>query len=162
MSVAARITPFLWYAKEAEAAATFYVSLFPNSRIDRVARMPSESPAGPPGSVVLVDFVLDGQKFTAMAAGPLDPFNHAISFVVNCADQAEIDHYWNGLLDGGAAEQCGWLKDRFGVCWQIVPAALAAMIASPDREAAKRANDAMLGMIKLDIAQLQAAFDGRP
>ncbi len=156
----ARITPFLWYTKDAEEAANLYVSLFPNSRIERVARMPSESPAGPPGSVVVVDFTLDGQRFTAMAAGPLDPFNHAISFVVACADQAEIDHYWNGLLEGGTAEQCGWLRDRFGVCWQIVPTALAGMIASPDREAAKRANDAMLGMVKFDVAELQAAFAG--
>ncbi len=158
--MAARITPFLWYTREAEEAANFYVALFPNSRIERVTRMPSESPSGPPGSVVVVDFVLDGQSFTAMSAGPLDPFNHAISFVVSCKDQAEVDHYWNGLLDGGTAEQCGWLKDRYGVCWQIVPSVLDELMASPDREAAKRASDAMMEMIKLDVAQLQAAFDG--
>lgn len=159
--MAARITPFLWYTSEAEEAANFYVSLFPNSRIERVNRMPSESPSGPPGSVVVVDFVLDGQSFTAMSAGPFDPFNHAISFVVSCKDQAEVDHYWNGLLDGGTAEQCGWLKDRYGVCWQIVPSVLDELMASPDREAAKRASDAMMKMIKLDVAQLQAAFDGK-
>ena len=156
----ARITPFLWYTREAEEAANLYVSLFPNSRIERVTRMPSESPSGPPGSVVVVDFILDNQSFTAMSAGPLDPFNHAISFVISCKDQAEVDHYWDGLLDGGTAEQCGWLKDRYGVCWQVVPSVLDELMASPDREAAKRASDAMMKMIKLDVAQLQAAFDG--
>lgn len=156
-----RITPFLWYTKEAEEAAALYTSLFPNSRIDRVTRMPAESPSGPPGSVVVVDFTLDGQAFTAMSAGPLDPFNHAISLVINCKDQAEVDHYWQGLLKGGVAEQCGWLRDKFGVAWQIVPTALNDMMASSDRAAAKRASEAMLKMVKLDVAQLQAAFDGK-
>ena len=108
-----KITPFLWYAKEAEEAAAFYASIFPNSRVVRVSAMPSESPSGPPGSVKIVEFVLFGQDFTAMTAGPLDPFNHAVSFVVKCDDQAEIDRYWNALLAGGGSpEQCGWLKDR--------------------------------------------------
>lgn len=157
-----KIMPSFWYAKEAEEAAELYVSLFPNSRINRVTRMPSESPAGPPESVVVVEFTLDGQSFSAMSAGPLDPFNHAVSFTINCADQAEVDHYWDGFLAaGGSPEQCGWLRDRFGLCWQIVPSAMAEMMASPDREAAKRATDAMLKMVKLDVAQLQAAFDGR-
>jgi predicted 3-demethylubiquinone-9 3-methyltransferase (glyoxalase superfamily) len=155
-----RITPFLWYAKEAEEAAAFYVSIFPDSRITRVVSMPSESPSGPPGSVKIVDFVLFGQEFVAMSAGPLDPFNHAVSFVVNCKDQAEIDRYWNALLDGGTAEQCGWLKDRFGLSWQIVPTVLDEMMAEPDRAKAKRASDAMLKMVKIDIAALQAAFAG--
>ncbi len=123
--------------------------------------MPSESPSGPAGSVKIVEFVLFGQPFTAMSAGPLDPFNHAISFVVNCADQAEVDRYWNALLQGGAAEQCGWLKDRFGLCWQIVPNVLSEMMSSPDRARAKRAADAMMKMVKFDIAALQAAFDGK-
>lgn len=157
-----KIMPSFWYAKEAEEAAELYVSLFPNSRINRVTRMPSESPAGPPESVVVVEFTLDGQSFSAMSAGPLDPFNHAVSFTINCADQAEVDHYWDGFLAaGGSPEQYGWLRDRFGLCWQIVPSAMAEMMASPDREAAKRATDAMLKMVKLDVAQLQAAFDGR-
>jgi len=155
-----KIAPFLWYAKEAEEAASFYTSIFPNSRIVRVSTLPSESPSGPPGSVKLVEFVLFGQNFVAMSAGPLDPFNHAISLVVNCDDQAELDRYWNALLDGGNAEQCGWLKDRYGVSWQIVPMVLAEMMADPDRTKAKRATDAMLKMVKLDIAALRAAFDG--
>ena len=152
-----KITPFLWYAKEAEEAAAFYVSLFPDSRILRVVSMPSESPSGPPGSVKVVDFVLCGQAFTAMSAGPLDPFNHAVSFLVNCDDQAEIDKYWSALLENGGAEQCGWLRDRYGVCWQIVPKALGEMMSEPDRAKAKRVSDAMLKMVKIDIAALQAA-----
>ena len=156
-----KISPFLWYAKEAEEAAAFYVSIFPDSRIDRVVAMPSESPSGPPGSVKVVDFTLSGQSFTAMTAGPMDPFNHAISFAVSCADQAEVDRYWDGLIEGGGSpEQCGWLKDRYGVSWQIIPTAMIDMMASPDRAKAKRATDAMLTMVKLDIAALRAAFDG--
>jgi len=155
-----KITPFLWYSKEAEVAAAFYTSVFPDSRVTRVAALPSESPSGPPGSVKIVEFVLFGQAFVAMSAGPLDPFNHAVSFVVNCEDQAEIDRYWNALLEGGSAEQCGWLKDRFGLSWQIVPTVLTEMMANPDRTKAKRAADAMMKMVKLDIAALQAAYAG--
>ena len=155
-----KITPFLWYSKEAEEAAAFYVSIFPDSRVVRVTALPSESPSGPPGSVKVVEFLLFGQPFIAMSAGPLDPFNHAISFVVNCDDQAELDRYWSGLLQGGQAEQCGWLKDRYGVSWQIVPNALGEMMASPDRARAKRASDAMLKMVKIDIATVKAAFAG--
>lgn len=155
-----KITPFLWYAKEAEEAARFYASIFPDSRVTRVVTMPSESPSGPPGSVKVVEFVLCGQSFTAMSAGPLDPFNHAVSFVVSCDDQAEVDRYWNALLDGGTPEACGWLKDRYGVSWQIVPTVLGRMMGNPDRAKAKRASDAMLRMVKIDIAGLQAAFDG--
>ena len=156
-----KITPFLWYAREAEEAAAFYASVFPDSRVDSVTTMPSESPSGPPGSVKVVEFTLFGQPFTAMSAGPLDPFNHAVSFVVNCEEQAEIDRYWDGLLRGGGSpEQCGWLKDRFGLSWQIVPKVLGEMMADPDKAKAKRATDAMLKMVKLDVAALQAAFDG--
>ena len=155
-----KITPFLWYSKEAEEAAAFYVSIFPDSRVNRVTALPSESPSGPPGSVKIVDFVLFGQSFVAMTAGPLDPFNHAVSFVVNCEDQTEIDRYWNALLRGGSAEQCGWLKDRFGLSWQIVPTVLGDMMSDPDRAKAKRAADAMLKMVKLDIAALKAAYAG--
>jgi predicted 3-demethylubiquinone-9 3-methyltransferase (glyoxalase superfamily) len=154
-----KITPFLWYSNQAEEAAAFYASIFPDSRVTRVVALPSESPSGPPGSVKIVDFVLFGQPFTAMSAGPLDPFNHAISFVVNCDTQAEIDRYWNALLaNGGSTEQCGWLKDRFGLSWQIVPTVLVQMMADPDRARAKRASDAMMQMVKLDIAALQAAY----
>ncbi len=155
-----KITPFLWYAKEAEEAAAFYASIFPNSRVVRVTAMPSESPSGPPGSVKIVEFVLFGQEFIAMTAGPLDPFNHAVSFVVNCDDQAEIDRYWNALLKGGTAEQCGWLKDRFGLSWQIVPTVLGKLMGDPDSAKAKRASDAMMKMVKIDIAALQAAATG--
>ena len=155
-----KITPFLWYSKEAEQAAAFYASIFPDSRVTRVTALPSESPSGPPGSVKIVEFVLCGQSFTAMTAGPLDPFNHAVSFVVNCDDQAEVDRYWNALLEGGSAEQCGWLKDRFGLSWQIVPTVLFEMMSSTDRAKSKRASDAMMKMVKIDIAALRAAFDG--
>ena len=155
-----KITPFLWYAKEAEEAASFYTSIFPDSRVKRVVSMPSESPSGPPGSVKVVDFELFGEPFIAMTAGPLDPFNHAVSFVVNCDNQDEVDRYWNALLNGGKPEQCGWLKDRFGLSWQIVPTVLAEMMNDPDRAKAKRATDAMLKMVKIDIAVLQAAFNG--
>jgi len=156
-----KITPFLWYAKDAEEAAAFYASIFPDSRVTRVTAMQSESPSGPPGSVKVVDFVLFGQPFVAMTAGPLDPFNHAVSFVVNCKDQAEVDRYWNALLQGGSPEACGWLKDRYGLSWQIVPTVLFEMMASPDKAKSKRASDAMMKMVKLDIAALQAAFDGK-
>lgn len=157
-----KITPFLWYAHEAEAAAAFYAGIFPDSRITRVATLPVESPSGPPGSVKVVDFELFGQPFTAMSAGPLDPFNHAVSFVVNCDTQAEIDRYWAALLDGGSAQQCGWLQDRFGLYWQITPRVMGAMMSHPDRQAAARAAAAMMGMVKFDIAALQAAFDAAP
>jgi predicted 3-demethylubiquinone-9 3-methyltransferase (glyoxalase superfamily) len=155
-----KITPFLWYSHQAEEAATFYASIFPDSRVVRVTALPSESPSGPPGSVKIVDFVLCGQRFTAMSAGPLDPFNHAVSFVVNCGDQAEIDRYWNALLEGGVPEQCGWLRDRFGLSWQIVPTVLAEMMTDPNPARAKRASDAMMKMVKIDIGALQAAYAG--
>jgi len=157
-----KITPFLWYAKQAEEAAAFYASLFPDSRITKVSTLPSESPSGPPGSVKIVEFRLFGQAFVAMSAGPLDPFNHAISFVVSCEDQAELDRYWNGLLQGGAPEQCGWLRDRWGVAWQIVPTVLGELMSDPDPAKAKRAADAMLKMVKIDIAALKAAHAGTP
>jgi predicted 3-demethylubiquinone-9 3-methyltransferase (glyoxalase superfamily) len=155
-----KITPFLWYTKEAEEAAAFYSGIFPDSHVTRITTLPSESPSGPPDSVKVVEFVICGQAFIAMSAGPLDPFNHAVSFVVNCQDQVEIDRYWNGLLDGGKEEQCGWLTDRYGLSWQIVPTILSEMMASPDRVKAKRAADAMMKMVKLDIAALEAAFEG--
>ncbi len=161
MAIHQKITPFLWYAKEAEEAAKFYTSIFPDSRVARVSAMQSESPSGPPGSVKVVEFVLFGQTFIAMSAGPLDPFNHAVSFVVSCDTQAELDHYWNALLEGGGApEQCGWLKDRFGLSWQIVPTVLGEMMSDPDKTRSKRASDAMMQMVKLDIAALQAAYEG--
>ena len=153
-----KITPFLWYAKEAEEAATFYASIFPDSRVVRVTAMPAESPSGPAGSVKIVEFVLFGQEFIAMTAGPLDPFNHAVSFSVSCDDQAEIDRYWNALLgNGGSAEQCGWLKDRYGLSWQIVPAVLGKLMGQTDKAKARRTAEAMMKMVKFDIAALEAA-----
>jgi predicted 3-demethylubiquinone-9 3-methyltransferase (glyoxalase superfamily) len=156
-----KITPFLWYSKEAEEAARFYASIFPDSRVDRVGTLPAESPSGPAGSVKVVDFTLFGQKFTAMSAVGNDSFNHAISLLVNCETQDELDRYWNALLEGGKAEACGWLRDRFGVAWQITPTVLLEMMASPDRERGRRVAQAMMKMVKLDIAALKAAFEGK-
>ena len=154
-----KIYPFFWYAKEAEEAAKFYASVFPNSRVDRVVTMQSESPSGPPGSVKVVDFTLFGQRFEAMTAGPHHDFNDAISMVVQCDDQAELDRYWSALLsNGGQPQACGWLIDRFGLRWQIVPAGLVTMMADPDPLRSKRVSDAMLQMVKLDIAELEKAY----
>jgi predicted 3-demethylubiquinone-9 3-methyltransferase (glyoxalase superfamily) len=155
----ARIFPFLWYATEAEDAANFYASIFPDSRVDRVTSMQSESPSGPPGSVKVVDFTLLGQRFQAMTAGPHHEFNDAISMVVLCDDQAELDKYWSALLEGGGKEQaCGWLNDRYGLRWQILPARLVDMMADKDPRRSKRVSDAMLQMVKLDVAELEKAY----
>jgi len=157
----AKIYTFLWYAKEAEEAARFYASVFPDSRVDRVTSMMSESPSGPPGSVKVVDFTLLGQRFQAMTAGAHHEFNDAISIVVVCDDQAELDRYWNALIEnGGQAQACGWLTDKFGLRWQIVPAIMDQMMSDSDPARSKRATDAMLTMIKLDIATLEKAYRG--
>ena len=154
-----KIFPFLWYATEAEEAARFYASIFPDSRVDGVTTMMSESPSGPPGSVKVVDFTLLGQRFQAMTAGPHHEFNDAISMVVLCDDQAELDKYWNALLDGGGQEQaCGWLNDKYGLRWQIVPARLVEMMADKDKVRSKRVSDAMMEMVKLDIGKLEQAY----
>ena len=159
----AKIYPFLWYAKEAEQAARFYASIFPNSRVERVTTMQSESPSGPPGSVKVVDFILLGQRFQAMTAGPHDDFNDAISIVVECDDQKELNRYWSALLKrGGKPQACGWLNDRYGVRWQIVPAILVKMMADKNRARSKRVSDAMLTMVKLDIAKLEKAYREGP
>ena len=155
-----KIIPHLWYAREAEEAARFYASVFPDTRVDRVTTLPADTPSGPPGSVKIVEFTLLGQPFVAFSAGPLDPFNHAVSFLVSCDSQDEIDRYWNALLDGGTPEQCGWLKDRYGLRWQIAPRVLSEMINDPDRAKAQRAAEAMLKMVKLDIAALERAYRG--
>ena len=154
-----KLFPFLWYAEKAEEAARLYASVFPDSRVDRVTALQSESPSGPPGAVKVVDFTLFGQRFQAMSAGPHHEFNDAISLVVLCDDQAELDRYWDALLKGGGkAQACGWLIDRFGVRWQIVPAALEEMMRDQDPVRSKRVTDAMLTMVKLDIATLEKAF----
>lgn len=156
-----KIYPFLWYATEAEEAAKFYASIFPDSRVDRVVALQSDSPSGPPGSVKVVDFTLFGQKFQAMTAGPHHDFNDAVSMVVECDTQAELDRYWDALLSGGGQTQaCGWLIDRYGLRWQIVPSVLVNMMADPDPVRSKRASDAMMTMIKLDIAALEKAYRG--
>lgn len=154
-----KIFPHLWYAKEAEEAARLYASIFPDSRVDRVTPLMSESPSGPPGSVKVVDFTLFGQRFQAISAGPHHEFNDAISMVVLCDNQAELDRYWNALLEGGGKPQaCGWLIDRFGLRWQIVPAVLSEMMRDKDAARSKRVTDALLKMVKLDIAVLEKAY----
>ena len=156
-----KIVPHLWYAKEAEEAARFYASLFPDSRVDRVVSMPAESPSGPAGSVTVVEFTLFGQAFMAMSAGPHDEFNDAISFVVQCDSQAEIDRYWDAILErGGKPQACGWIIDPYGVRWQIVPRALGEMMADRDPVRARRTAEEMLRQVKLDLARLEAAFAG--
>lgn len=155
----AKIYPHFWYATEAEEAARFYASIFPDSHVDKVTAVQTESPSGPAGSVKVVNFTLFGQPFQAISAGPLDPFNHAISMVVLCEDQAELDRYWDALLQGGRPEACGWLRDRYGVCWQIVPAHMDDLMDDANPQRARRVGEAMLTMIKLDIATLQAAYD---
>jgi len=154
-----KIFTHLWYAKGAEEAARFYASVFPDSRVDGVTSLKSESPSGPPGSVKVVDFTLFGQPFQAMSAGPHHEFNDAISMVVLCDDQAELDRYWNALLEGGGrAQACGWLIDRFGLRWQIVPAVFEEMMRDQDAARSKKVTDAMLKMVKLDIAALERAY----
>jgi predicted 3-demethylubiquinone-9 3-methyltransferase (glyoxalase superfamily) len=156
-----KIVPSLWYTKEAEEAARFYATVFPDSRVDRVSALPAESPSGPAGSVKIVEFTLFGQTFMAMSAGPHDPFNDAISFTVNCASQAEVDRYWNAILEaGGKPQACGWIIDRFGVRWQITPTALGDMMKDPDKAKAQRVAEEMLKQVKLDLAKLEAAYRG--
>ena len=156
-----QITPNLWFDTQGLEAAEFYVSVFPRSEITNVTYYGDAGP-GPAGSVLTVDFVLDGQRFTAINGGPLFSFDEAVSFLIDCADQDEIDHYWAKLTDGGEESQCGWLKDRYGLSWQVVPAGWEAVLNDPDQARAQRAMTAMLGMRRLDIAALQAAADGHP
>jgi len=152
-----KVSPCLWFPEKAEEAARLYVSLIPDSRIDSVTTLPADTPSGPEGSVQLVEFTLAGEPYLAMNAGPLDPFNHAISLTVHCEDQAEVDRLWEALSEGGSIEHCGWLKDRYGVSWQIVPSVLPQLLGDPDPAKAQRVMQAMLQMVKLDIAGLQAA-----
>ena len=146
-------------ADQAVEAARFYVSLFPDSRIDSITPIPADTPSGPEGSVPVVEFTLAGQPFMAISAGPLDPFNHAISFIVNCDDQAEIDRYWDKLLEGGKPMACGWLTDKFGVSWQIVPRVLPQLLNDPNPAKSQSVMKAMLQMTKLDIGKLKEAYE---
>ena len=156
-----KITPCLWFDGQAAEAAAFYTSLFPNSQVTSVLRSPADNPSGEKGSVLTVDFTLDGRSFIALNGGPDFKFNEAISLSIDCDDQAEVDRYWDALIaNGGEPSVCGWLKDRFGVSWQVVPRRLTEMYQSSDRAAAGRAMEAMLKMVKLDVAELERAFAG--
>jgi predicted 3-demethylubiquinone-9 3-methyltransferase (glyoxalase superfamily) len=155
------IVPNLWFDTQAEQAAAFYVSVFPNSRIVATSRYTDAGP-GEPGSVMTVEFELDGQPFVGINGGPHFTFDEAVSFQVTCADQAEIDYYWDALrADGGQESQCGWLKDRFGLSWQVVPLGMNRLLNDADPARAQRAMQAMLGMRRIDIAAIEAAANGR-
>jgi predicted 3-demethylubiquinone-9 3-methyltransferase (glyoxalase superfamily) len=147
----------LWFDTEAEQAALFYTGIFKDSKLGAVHRHTEAGP-GTEGTVMLVEFELNGQKFSGLNGGPQFTFNEAVSIVVTCADQAEVDYYWSSLCDGGQEIACGWLKDRYGLCWQIVPAALFEMISDPDQQKAARAMRAMMTMTKFDIAELEKAY----
>ena len=159
MSVKQKITPFLWFNNEAEEAANFYTSVFPNSRITNVSRYTEAGPR-PAGSVMVVTFDLDGQEFAALNGGPEFPFSEAVSFMVNCETQEEVDSYWKMLSEGGREDQCGWLKDKFGLSWQIVPTVLGELMSDGDPHASRRVMEALLKMKKLDIGALQDARRG--
>jgi predicted 3-demethylubiquinone-9 3-methyltransferase (glyoxalase superfamily) len=158
-----KISPCLWFDGQAEEAAKFYTSLFPNSRIDSIDRSPADTPSGPEGTILTVTFTLAGRTYVALNGGPEFKFNEAISLQIECEDQAEVDRYWSALIaDGGEPSVCGWLKDRFGLSWQVTPRQLLEMTTSLDREAAKRAMEAMLKMTKIDIATLEEAYSEVP
>ena len=152
-----KITPCLWLDGQAEEAANFYVSLLPDSHVDQVVRAPADTPSGPEGMVLLVQFTLAGQEFTALNGGPQFKFNESVSFVIDCADQEEVDRLWEALSADESAEQCGWLKDRFGLSWQIVPSALPRLLSDRDPERANRVMNAMLQMKKIDVSELERA-----
>lgn len=153
-----KITAFLWFDTRAEEAAEFYTGLFPDSRIDKETRSPLDTPGGAgEGEVITVAFTLAGRSFIAMNGGPDHPFTDAISLSIDCADQAEVDRYWNAFLDGGEPVACGWIKDRFGLSWQVTPRILPRLLADPDRAKAKRAMEAMMQMVKIDVAAIEAA-----
>lgn len=153
-----KIVPSLWFDHQAEEAMRFYVSIFENSKIGTIARY-SEAGPGPAGSVMTVTFELDGQEFMAINGGPVFTFSPAISFLVNCETQAEVDYFWEKLSEGGSKEQCGWLKDKYGVSWQIVPTLLGRLMQDKDAEKSRRVAETMLKMQKLDIQALQQAYD---
>ncbi|MEA2252256.1 MAG: hypothetical protein QOG70_2498 [Solirubrobacteraceae bacterium] len=156
-----KITPNLWFDTEAEEAADFYTSVFENSRIVHVAHYTEAGPR-PAGTVMTVEFELDGQRFVAINGGPQFTFDEAVSFQITCETQDDLDHYWERLSEGGKEGPCGWLKDRYGLSWQVVPTGMEELFTDPDPQRAKRAMEAMLGMTKLDIAALRNAADGVP
>lgn len=155
-----KITPFLWFDHQAEEAVAFYTSIFKNSKIGSISRYGDAGPR-PAGSVMVVEFELDGQKFAALNGGPEYRFNPAISFYVSCESQSEVDYYWEKLTEGGTEVQCGWLTDKYGISWQIVPTILGQLLSDPDPEKAARVTQAMLQMVKLDIAELKRACRDR-
>lgn len=160
-TIAQKITPCLWFDNQAEEAAKFYVSIFPNSKLGRISRYGENNEHGPRGKVMTVDFYLDGQKFTTINGGPIFKFSEAISFVVECDSQEEIDRYWKALIaDGGSEVECGWLRDKFGLSWQIVPRKLYELVDEKDQKRADRVMGALLKMKKLDLAALEKAAKG--
>ncbi len=156
------IVPNLWFDHQAQEAAEFYVSVFPDSKINAISHYTQAGP-GEPGSVLTVDFTINGQRITAINGGPIFTFDEAISLLIECDDQDEIDHYWAALISGGGSEsQCGWCKDKYGLSWQVVPSGMEALFADPDASKAERAMRAMFGMKKLNIAELRRAAEGAP
>ncbi|GAA4113206.1 VOC family protein [Aminobacter aganoensis] len=154
-----KITPFLWFDNQAEEAINFYTSVFRNSSIGKVARYGEAGP-GPAGSVMVAEFELEGMRFTALNGGPMFKFTEALSMVVDCKDQAEVDHFWYGLSEGGQPGQCGWLKDKFGLSWQVVPEALPRLLGDPDPARAGRVMQAMLQMTRIEVDKLEKAHAG--
>ncbi len=155
------LTPCLFYSRTASEAAEFYAAVFPDSRVESVTRVETDTPFQKRGDVMAVEFTVLGQKFVALNGGAEFPFTEAVSFQIHCADQAEVDHYWDALLaDGGTASRCGWLKDRFGLSWQVIPAKMNDYIGGPDAAGAGRAVQAMLTMSKLDLEALRLAYEG--
>ena len=157
-----KISPCLWFDGEAEEAAKFYVSLLPDSRIEKIQKNPVDGPAGKAGTVLVVQFTLAGQEYMALNGGMRFEYTHAVSFKIDCKDQVEVDRLWDALSsNGGSVERCGWLRDRYGLSWQIVPSVLPELLGGPDRAGAQRAMQAMLKMVKLDIAELKKAYEGK-
>lgn len=156
----AKVTQHLWFEKDMDSALRFYTSLIPASSIAWSSTVPADTPSGPAGSVKIAAFTLGDQRYMAIEAGPLDPFNHSFSVMVECEDQAEIDRLWDALKEGGTVEQCGWLRDRWSLCWQITPKRLGELLCDSDRAKARRVTEAMLKMVKFDIAALEAAARG--
>ena len=157
----AKITPCLWFDGNAEEAANFYITLLPDSRIRSVQLSPADNPSTPEGAVLVVEFTLAGQDFMGLNGGPQFKFSEAVSFIIDCEDQAEVDRLWDALTaDGGKPVQCGWLQDRFGLSWQITPRELPKLLADPDPDRARRAMQELMGMVKIDVAALRKAADG--
>ena len=155
-----KVTQHLWFEKDMEAAIGFYTPLIPGSAVHWVSGVPADTPSGPAGSVRIASFTLGDQRYMAIEAGPLDAFNHSFSIIVECETQAEIDRLWDALKEGGATEQCGWLRDRWGLSWQIIPRRLGELMGDADRAKARRVAEAMLKMVKFDVAALEAAARG--